>query len=550
MKTTNVGVELLHASESCKGGKTFSHSNKKERKKVEKILKGKNSTNNKSKQEAAHDLGKQEAHGQVLEIVQNEQEDNLDIEENVSHANENVQNEEQVDEQDNAQIIGDKGKENLQNEEQVDEQDKAQINGDRGKENVQNGLLLLHRDAAKGEVGLDVWSEENHDNIVLNEHVVSEEAIVISIDERLKEKEALIVLLDKLVEDLEKNFDIQQKAVQENVKKLKSEITLLSVDIKIKQSEIESLKKELELMKAKQEMKFEFEDIKNNVAHFTGLPNKETFDLLLFMLTNKELKYYSDWTVRCLNMEQQLLMTLMKLRRNYSNIDLALRFGVSTATVTNVTLTFIEAMHHVLVETLMKEMPSRVKNRASMPKSFSQYSSSRVVLDCTEVFAANPKKMSMANAMYSNYKHRITLKGLVGIAPNGTVTFLSYLYPGSTSDKDIVKQSGVTNQLILGDFVMADKGFLIGELLPPGVSLNIPPFKTGPQMTPTQIYSTFSIAQARIHVERAIQRIKLFQILHFIPANYYPFASKIFRVCGALTNFMMPLISEVRDTML
>jgi len=62
----------------------------------------------------------------------------------------------------------------------------------------------------------------------------------------------------------------------------------------------------------------------------------------------------------------------------------------------------------------------------------------------------------------------------LGISPNGAVTFVSSLFPGSTSDKIITLKSGLLDQLVPGDLILADRGFLIRDIiLPPGVSLNI-----------------------------------------------------------------------------
>ena len=56
-----------------------------------------------------------------------------------------------------------------------------------------------------------------------------------------------------------------------------------------------------------------------------------------------------------------------------------------------------------------------------------------------------------------------------------------------------------------GDSVMTDKGFTVQDLLPLGVSLNIPPFAGSKgQMTPGEVVQTQQIASVRIHVERAI----------------------------------------------
>ena len=78
------------------------------------------------------------------------------------------------------------------------------------------------------------------------------------------------------------------------------------------------------------------------------------------------------------------------------------------------------------------------------------------------------------------------MKFAIGCANNGTVTWCSPAYPGCTSDRAIVQYSGILPHLRTGDLVMADKGFLIADLFPPGVSLNIPSFLDMPQLTSEQ----------------------------------------------------------------
>ena len=54
---------------------------------------------------------------------------------------------------------------------------------------------------------------------------------------------------------------------------------------------------------------------------------------------------------------------------------------------------------------------------------------------------------------------------MVAIAPNGAILFVSDAYEGSISDKEIVCVSDFLDFLNPGDVVMADRGFLIKELL-------------------------------------------------------------------------------------
>ena len=90
---------------------------------------------------------------------------------------------------------------------------------------------------------------------------------------------------------------------------------------------------------------------------------------------------------------------------------------------------------------------------------------------------------------------------------------------------------------------MADRGFTIEDVLPPGVSLNVPPRlnETG-QLTENERTTTRRIASVRIHVERAIERIKNYNILRLIPNNMHNSANQTFFVCAMLTNFLPPLV--------
>ena len=90
---------------------------------------------------------------------------------------------------------------------------------------------------------------------------------------------------------------------------------------------------------------------------------------------------------------------------------------------------------------------------------------------------------------------------------------------------------------------MADRGFTIEDILPPGVSLNVPPrMNESGQLTDDERTSTRRIASVRIHVERAIERIKNYHILHLLPNSMHNSANQVFFVCALLTNFLPPLV--------
>ena len=142
---------------------------------------------------------------------------------------------------------------------------------------------------------------------------------------------------------------------------------------------------------------------------------------------------------------------------------------------------------------------------------------------------------------FSLYKNHNTYKTLIGISPSGAITFVSKLFSGSISDKELTRQSGILNLLEAGDL---DKGFDITKLLiPQGVQLNIPAFLRGTdQFSHKDLVQNRRIASLRIHVERAMEQIKNFQIFdRVLPATLTGIADRMFFVCCVLCNFHTPL---------
>ena len=259
------------------------------------------------------------------------------------------------------------------------------------------------------------------------------------------------------------------------------------------------------------------------------------------------LNYHAGWSVTSISMDNQILITLMKLRLNLRDLDLGERFCVSRSTIANILYTLICAMHEIFFVGIMQQgMPSQLKCKGSMPKSFEDFGSARASIDCTEITQDIPSELNKQGACYSHYKSRHTVKSLTAVAPNGACVYVSALYPGSTSDGAIVEHSGFLKSLAPGDLILADKGFNIHDKMPPGVQLNIPPFLLNKaSFTKEEASLCYKIARSRIHVERVNERMKNYSILNHIPANYRPLSTKIFQLCGCLVNLQAPLLKEV-----
>lgn len=266
------------------------------------------------------------------------------------------------------------------------------------------------------------------------------------------------------------------------------------------------------------------------------------------MMQRFQIKYIDGWRPSFISLTDQLLMTLMKITMNTPLLDLAERFNTSASSVNNIVTSQICAMHEVLYEGLIESrIPSLQKCKGSMPTSFGDFSSCRIVLDATEINQDVPgNDMRLQASTYSGYKNSHTVKSVTGVAPNGALVFISKLYPGSTSDVAIVEHSKILEQLAPGDMILADKGFTIHKLLPQGVHLNIPPFLTSKlQYTPSEVQLCRKIAKSRIHVERANERIKNYEILRHIPHQFRYISTKVFQLCCVLVNFQDPLLQEI-----
>lgn len=190
---------------------------------------------------------------------------------------------------------------------------------------------------------------------------------------------------------------------------------------------------------------------------------------------------------------------------------------------------------------------SKAVVQQTMPLDFKEkFPTTRVIIDCTEVFCEMPSSLLLNSELFSSYKNHVALKGLVGISPSGAITFVSQLYTGSISDREIVVRSGLLSQAFDdGDSVMADKGFQIQDILPLGVTLNIPPFLGGDsQMSVEDVVQTQQIASLRIHVERAINKIKNFRIWQrVVPLSLFGVVNQMWSVCAFMCNVHDPLIS-------
>ena len=275
----------------------------------------------------------------------------------------------------------------------------------------------------------------------------------------------------------------------------------------------------------------------SSIKFYTGFPNWDTFDAVFkYLNPGNEGQNISYWvsklnlnvsagvyegendelirkrgTSRSLRPVDECFAVMYRLRQGFAEEHLAHLFQVSLSTISRIFITWINFMYLKLGQ--INIWPTRGKVNETMPEDFKQkYSSTRVIIDCSEVRCQMLSSLHLNGELFSNYKHHTTLKGLIGISPGGAITFISQLYTGSISDREIVVRSGLLDLPFQEkDSIMADKGFTIQDLLPLRVSLNIPPFLgSSAQMPANDVVCTQEFTSLRIHDERPVNKKKIF----------------------------------------
>ncbi|CAB3998020.1 Hypothetical predicted protein [Paramuricea clavata] len=183
-----------------------------------------------------------------------------------------------------------------------------------------------------------------------------------------------------------------------------------------------------------------------------------------------------------------------------------------------------------------------------LPEAFrGRFENVRCIIDCTEVKCEKPQDLQKQSEFYSEYKAHNTYKGLVGISPNVWVTFVSNLYGGSISDREIVEKSHFIDLLEHPDVIMADRGFEIQDILATKqVRLFIPPKRQSKmdQFSKEDCFETMRIANVRIHIERAIRRVKGWHIFdQVLPLSMNGVVNQIWTVCCLLVNWQKPALT-------
>ena len=171
---------------------------------------------------------------------------------------------------------------------------------------------------------------------------------------------------------------------------------------------------------------------------------------------------------------------MMRLQLNLPFQDLAYRFNISKPTASRIFDKWIDLM--ATARKFLITWPDREELQRTMPTDFVQVYGHKVavIIDCFEVFIERPGDLLARASTWSNYKHHNTVTFLIGICPQGVISFISKAWGSHTSDNYLTDNCHIVNRLLPGDIVLADRGFNISESVAlHGAKLEIPAFTKG-----------------------------------------------------------------------
>lgn len=399
------------------------------------------------------------------------------------------------------------------------------------------------------EVDINSSPLENADENISSGEMVDEESQPLEQDEQ-----------SELIAQLRESLQEMQDRVTHTKDFLERRITELEGQLKEEREFRMNLEQKLS------ENIFNINNIKKSDKMFkfyTGFQNYEVFSKVLNFLGREaasKLDYCNKELIqglglkdkpgpqRALSVEDEFFLLLCRCKVGLLEEDLASRFRISQSLVSKILTTWIKFVFFRFKK--LNIFPDRDIIELHKPKCFKdKYKGTTVIIDATEIYIEKPSNPEAQQLTFSSYKNSNTLKALIGITPSGSVCFVSQLYGWSISDREITLKSGFIDKLQRDDEVMADRGFNIQEIpevVRKGVKVNVPPFMNeSGQFTESELLKTRQIATLRIHVERAIERIKNYHMLESIPVTLCKngLIDMIFFICAMFTNFLPPLVS-------
>ncbi|XP_057310040.1 uncharacterized protein LOC130648034 [Hydractinia symbiolongicarpus] len=259
-----------------------------------------------------------------------------------------------------------------------------------------------------------------------------------------KAKTENISTTNENIENLDDIEDLNSPLELENMQSPESESTI-SLASPISVSEREELYREMDNLRAENRKLRANLPVDLSVASIRRNPGKclmltrlrfEVFETLLTYLCTE-----SERKPTRLKAEDQILLTIIKLKHNMSFDMLCYIVNISHSTAVEYFWTWVDVMYKKLRG--MIRMSDRDNIFKTIPSVFKvKFPRLTSIIDCFEIFVESPASLLARAQLYSQYKKHCTIKVLISCTPLGAINFISKCYGGRASDVQITRESG------------------------------------------------------------------------------------------------------------
>ncbi|XP_045764897.1 uncharacterized protein LOC123867083 isoform X2 [Maniola jurtina] len=239
----------------------------------------------------------------------------------------------------------------------------------------------------------------------------------------------------------------------------------------------------------------------NGLSYYTGF---ETFDKLISVFNSlgdgvNNLDYVYGPPPDHLDTLEQFCMVLLWLSKHREFQDVALTYRTSTKQVANILIAWIRFMALQWRAIKLKIDRKAVSYYMSLDYN-DKYPYNRVIIDANECLDKPPRLLSA-------YENKNTIKLLIGMAPNGLITYLSPCSGDSDSDRQLDERSSSNDE-------MMDKELNVQDIfLSHGIKVGPIPSKKYNKVIPDILTKASKIANKKVHIEGILEMLKSYKIL-------------------------------------
>lgn len=231
----------------------------------------------------------------------------------------------------------------------------------------------------------------------------------------------------------------------------------------------------------------------------------------------------------------EFFMFCMHLSLGQKEVVLARTFGLSLTRVRQILITWSNYLYLLLGSIGIWMTQTQI--RQAIPLKLLQHCQNvRVVIASTEIGC--DQKPDGCSEKVSNHTNFAKYKALIGVAPCGSITFVSKLFPGFLSNEELMRVSGILDLLQPGDQLVADKDFDIERLLKDfGVELLRCPSKRKLHFESMDVKARL-VPRLLALAKRAVKQIKEYQILDSpISLSFAETGNQMWSCCCMMVNY-------------